>query len=47
MKELKSEILKRYFYREGLFEYQLTNDEAIKQATTLLADKSKYDGILN
>jgi len=46
-KELQNEILKRYFYREGLFEYQLTHDEAIKAATTLLANKSKYDGILN
>lgn len=44
---LKTEILKRYFYREGLYEYQLTHDEAIKAATALLANKSKYDGILN
>lgn len=47
MQELKNEILKRYFYREGLFEYQLTNDEAIKKATELLADQSAYDNILN
>ncbi|WP_046755251.1 S41 family peptidase [Kordia jejudonensis] len=46
-KELKSEILKRYFYREGLFEYQLTNDETIKKATEILANKSDYDKILN
>lgn len=46
-KELESEILKRYFYREGLYEYQLTHDEAIKAATALLANKSKYDEILN
>ncbi|MBC8756933.1 S41 family peptidase [Kordia sp. YSTF-M3] len=44
---LQSEILKRYFYREGLYEYQLTHDEAIKAATALLANKSKYDEILN
>ena len=43
---LESEILKRYFYREGLYEYQLTHDEAIKVATALLANKSKYDEIL-
>ncbi len=47
MKELESEILKRYFYREGLFEYQLTNDEAIKKATEILANKNSYDKILN
>lgn len=46
-KELESEILKRYFYREGLYEYQLTHDETIKAATALLANKSKYDEILN
>ncbi|WP_420571187.1 S41 family peptidase [Kordia sp.] len=45
--ELQNEILKRYFYREGLYEYQLTHDEAIKAATDLLANKSKYDAILN
>jgi len=45
--ELKNEILKRYFYREGLYEYQLTHDEAIKRATQVLADKSEYDRILN
>lgn len=47
MKELESEVLKRYFYREGLFEYQLTNDEAIKKATEILANKNSYDKILN
>lgn len=46
-KELQSEILKRFFYREGLYEYQLTHDEAIKAATALLANKNKYDDILN
>ncbi len=45
--ELQNEILKRYFYREGLFEYQLTNDETIKKATETLANKSEYDKILN
>ncbi|WP_430411007.1 S41 family peptidase [Kordia sp.] len=47
MKELESEILKRYFYREGLFSYQLTNDKAIKKATEILANKNNYDKILN
>ncbi|WP_046743435.1 S41 family peptidase [Kordia zhangzhouensis] len=46
-KQLKNEIIKRYFYREGLYEYQLTNDEAIKTATKLLANKVKYEAILN
>lgn len=45
--ELQNEILKRYFYREGLYQYQLTNDEAIKKATELLANKSEYEAILD
>ncbi|QHI37530.1 putative CtpA-like serine protease [Kordia antarctica] len=45
--ELQNEILKRYFYREGLYEYQLTHDEAIKSATALLANKSEYEAVLD
>lgn len=45
-KNLEDEIIKRYFYREGLYEYYLTNDEAILTATSLLADSQKYIGIL-
>lgn len=44
--KLKDEIVKRYFYREGLYEYNLKNDEAILAATELLANKTKYAGIL-
>ncbi|MGB5275498.1 MAG: S41 family peptidase [Flavobacteriaceae bacterium] len=44
--KLKDEIVKRYFYREGLYEYNLKNDEAILAATELLANKPKYTGIL-
>jgi len=45
-KNIEDEIIKRYFYREGLFEYYLQNDQAILTATALLADKNKYNGIL-
>jgi carboxyl-terminal processing protease len=45
--ELQNEILKRYFYREGLYEYQLTHDEAIKKATEVLANTTEYNRILN
>ncbi|MGB7392835.1 MAG: S41 family peptidase [Pricia sp.] len=44
--KLEDEIVKRYFYREGLYEYYLDNDEAILAATELLGNTSKYDGIL-
>lgn len=45
-KSLEDEIIKRYFYREGLFEHYLRYDQAILTATALLADESKYQGIL-
>ena len=44
--KLEDEIVKRYFYREGLYTYYLKNDEAILAATGLLGDESKYFGIL-
>lgn len=44
--KLEDEIVKRYFYREGLYEYYLKNDDAILAATELLGNTSKYEGIL-
>jgi carboxyl-terminal processing protease len=44
--KLEDEIVKRYFYREGLYEYYLQNDDAILVATELLGNTSKYTGIL-
>ncbi|MGB6153320.1 MAG: S41 family peptidase [Pricia sp.] len=44
--KLEDEIVKRYFYREGLYDYYLTNDETILAATGLLADEAKYFGML-
>ncbi len=44
--KLEDEIVKRYFYREGLYEYYLKNDDAILAATELLENTSKYEGIL-
>ena len=46
-KELEDEIVKRYFYREGLHDYYLKKDEAILTAKELLADESRYMDILN
>lgn len=46
-KKLEDEIVKRYFYRKGLYDYQLENDEAISAANLLLHDASKYQEILN
>jgi len=46
-KKLTDELVKRYFYRRGLYDYNLQNDEAILTATSLLGDSSKYGSILN
>lgn len=45
-KNLEDEIVTRYFYRDGLYQYYLTNDDAILAATELLSNNSKYSSIL-
>lgn len=45
-KKLEDEIIKRYFYREGLYNYYLDSDEAIKTATELLSDRAEYNAVL-
>lgn len=45
-KKLEDEIIKRYFYRDGLFAYNLNNDDAILSATELLKDRKKYNELL-
>ncbi|MUH37423.1 S41 family peptidase [Zobellia amurskyensis] len=44
--KLQDEIVKRYFYREGLYDYYLKNDDAILAATELLSNENKYWSIL-
>lgn len=44
---LEDEIIKRYFYRKGLYDYYLKNDEAILTAAALMNDKNKYASVLN
>ncbi|MBS9461331.1 S41 family peptidase [Flagellimonas sp. 389] len=46
-KDLEDEIVKRYFYRDGLYEYYETHDDAILTAKALLNDSAKYEAILN
>lgn len=46
MKDLESEIVKRYFYREGLYNFYLSHDDAILQSSKLLADTNKYAKLL-
>ncbi len=44
---LTAEILKRYFYREGLYHYQIENNPEILEAISVLNDESRYKKILN
>lgn len=46
-KNLEDEIIKRYFYREGLYKYYLKQDEAIVTASALLEDVKKYNSLLS
>lgn len=46
-KKLTDELVKRYFYRRGLYDYNLKHDEAILSAVSLLKDNPKYNGVLN
>jgi carboxyl-terminal processing protease len=43
---LENEIVKRYFYREGLHEYLLANNVEITRATEILSDSAKYQSYL-
>lgn len=46
IKELKDEIITRYFYRKGLYDYYLQHDEAILTSAKILTDKAKYNSLL-
>lgn len=43
---LKDEILKRYFYREGLYNYQIEHNPEIMEAIAVLNDEGRYKKIL-
>lgn len=43
---LTDEILKRYFYREGLYKYQIHHDAEILEAVEVLNDAGRYSKIL-
>ena len=43
---LTDEILKRYFYKEGLYNYQVVNNPEILAGIEVLVDQNKYNRIL-
>lgn len=46
MSLISDEILKRYFYREGLYDYQVIYNPEIIEAVSVLNDEKRYYGIL-
>lgn len=46
IKDIEDEIITRYFYREGLYDYYLTHDEAILTSAKILSDTGKYRSLL-
>lgn len=44
---LSDEILKRYFYKQGLYDYQVEHNAEILKAVSILKDTKKYNRILN
>ena len=46
MSLLSDEILKRYFYRDGLYNYQIQNNPEILEAVSVLKDQKRYEKIL-
>lgn len=43
---LSEEIIKRYFYKEGLYDYYVEKNPEILKAKEILQDKNQYQGIL-
>ncbi|WP_224485357.1 S41 family peptidase [Robertkochia aurantiaca] len=46
-KNIEDELIKRYFYRKGLYDHYLKHDAAILEAGNVLGNTSKYNEILN
>lgn len=43
---LEDEILRRYFYDKGLYQYHLKNDKTIQKAVSLLKNNNEYNKVL-
>lgn len=44
--KLTEEIVKRYYYDEGVYKQKSVFDETIKQAVSILNNSNKYNSIL-
>jgi carboxyl-terminal processing protease len=43
---LLDELIKRYQYKEGLYQYYIQNNSEVKKGTSILANASEYNKIL-
>jgi len=46
-KLITDELVKRYFYRDGLYNYQVEHNQVIDEAVLVLQDPTRYTKILN
>ena len=44
---IRDEIIKHYFYAEGLYDYYKANNTEINKAVEILSKSSEYNKILN
>jgi carboxyl-terminal processing protease len=44
---IQAEILERFFYKEGVYQYNLKNDRTILEASVLVNNEAKYNEILS
>ncbi len=44
---LEEEVLKRYYYKEGVYKHHLKNDRTVSEAVKLLKNQDKYKKILS
>jgi carboxyl-terminal processing protease len=47
LNRLRDEILEQYFYKKGVYQYRLKNDETIQKAVNLLNNTKEYQRILS
>jgi carboxyl-terminal processing protease len=45
-KLILDELIKRYQYKEGLYQYYIQNNSEVKKATSILANQTEYNKIL-
>ena len=47
VKQLEKEIISRYYFQKGKYEYAMIHDDAINEARELFSDTVKYQALLS